>query len=62
MTAGTAPIQVCDDEHGCDAWEIDLESTGARYLGASPLDGWVIDRRADTAYCPEHKPTEETDS
>jgi hypothetical protein len=56
MSSGTVPIQACDSERGCDAWEIDLESTGARYVyGKSPLDGWVIDRRADTAFCPEHK-------
>lgn len=56
MASGTVPIQACDDEHGCDEWAIDLESTGARYVyGKSPLDGWVIDRRADTAFCPEHR-------
>ncbi|GAA3217993.1 hypothetical protein ACFP63_08775 [Oerskovia jenensis] len=62
MASGTVPIQTCDDESWCDAWELDLEATGAVIVsGRNPLDGWVIDRRADQALCPEHAPSDPTE-
>jgi hypothetical protein len=60
MTRSSIPIQTCDDWSGCDAYEIDLEADGAVIVGGrNPLDGWVIDRRADQAFCPEHAPKPE---
>ena len=55
MSAAQYPIQVCDAEDGCDAWELDVRATGARIVsGRDPLAGWAVDRARDEAYCPEH--------
>jgi len=52
---GTMPIVTCDDEYGCDEWEVDYHqicATNWREL----MEGWQYnpyDSAADI-FCPEH--------
>lgn len=49
MSTGTVPIITCDDEYGCDRWEIDYHGMGAS-VPKLP-EGWT--GNPDDALCPE---------
>lgn len=55
MSTGTVPIQMCDDEYGCDEWMFDNYAMGASNWREVMPTGWVFDPRSDRAFCPEHK-------
>lgn len=48
MSTGTVPIIVCDDEAGCESWEVDYYGMGAS-VPQLP-EGWQGKR--DEALCP----------
>jgi hypothetical protein len=48
MSTGTVPVIMCDNESGCDEWEIDHYGMGAS-VPKLP-EGWTGER--DAALCP----------
>lgn len=57
----SVPSIHCDDESGCDAWEIDHYETCASTVGGvkitseQPAPGWTRTPAGDD-FCPEHAP------
>jgi hypothetical protein len=52
---GTAPIITCDDDNGCDEWEIDYWVMGAMNW-RELMPGWCYDPydSGKDIYCKEH--------
>lgn len=52
---GTIPIITCDDEYGCDEWEINHWEMGVMNW-RELMQGWKYDPHHSAAemFCPEH--------
>lgn len=52
---GTVPIITCDDEYGCDEWELDHFEMGVMNW-RELMQGWKYDpyNSGDDMFCPEH--------
>lgn len=56
MTTGTVPVLMCDNEYGCDNWEVDHYGMGAS-VPKLP-EGWTGSR--DESLCPTCSPAVES--